>query len=152
MSLEKHYTATVYILSDSRPAKALLLHHRKLDHWLPPGGHQESHENAWETAIREVREETGLDISNHIESPIIVDEHRSYLPVPSMMTQHRIFAYGDEPEHFHLDMEYVVRIPEQQITFNEAESRQIDWFTLEEIQGLKTFPDILTFLTEELSK
>jgi len=55
----------VYIFNDK---KQLLLGLRKSNHakdtWCPPGGHMEYGETNEQTAIREVKEETGLDISS----------------------------------------------------------------------------------------
>ena len=39
-----------------------LVWHPRLERWLPTGGHVESTENTEEAAIREAREETGLDV------------------------------------------------------------------------------------------
>lgn len=54
----------VYIFNDKNQ---LLLGLRKSNHakgtWCPPGGHMEYGETNEQTAIREVKEETGLDIS-----------------------------------------------------------------------------------------
>lgn len=41
----------------------LLLWHRKLQMWLPPGGHIDPHELPDEAAVREVLEETGLAVT-----------------------------------------------------------------------------------------
>jgi len=37
--------------------------HPKLKKWLPPGGHVEENESPPEAATREVKEETGLEIT-----------------------------------------------------------------------------------------
>jgi 8-oxo-dGTP pyrophosphatase MutT (NUDIX family) len=59
MSRRYCLVATAYVV---RGDKTLLLKHRKLGMWLPPGGHVEPGETPDEAVRREVREETGLEI------------------------------------------------------------------------------------------
>lgn len=42
------------------PHEVLLVRHPRYGLWLPPGGCVESDETPWEAVVREVREETGL--------------------------------------------------------------------------------------------
>src|SRR5690349_4897796 len=55
----RDFTATTFIVHEGR---TLLLLHRKLGKWFPPGGHIDPHELPDQAAIREVREETELEI------------------------------------------------------------------------------------------
>ena len=56
-----HVTASAWLLSpDGR--RFLLTHHRKLDQWLQPGGHADGDTDLPRVALREAREETGLDV------------------------------------------------------------------------------------------
>jgi 8-oxo-dGTP diphosphatase len=48
-----------YIFHDR---KVLLIHHRKLELWLPPGGHINRDETPDDALAREIKEETNLDI------------------------------------------------------------------------------------------
>ncbi|MEK6896397.1 MAG: NUDIX domain-containing protein [Nanoarchaeota archaeon] len=50
-------TAAGYIFHQN---KLLLIHHAKLNIWLPPGGHIESNEIPDDAALREIEEETGI--------------------------------------------------------------------------------------------
>ena len=55
----KHFTSSALIVHNE---KVLLVYHKKLDVWLYPGGHVEENENPDETLVREVKEETGLEV------------------------------------------------------------------------------------------
>jgi 8-oxo-dGTP pyrophosphatase MutT (NUDIX family) len=55
----RDFTVAVFVVHDNR----VLLHlHRKLNLWLPPGGHIEPNELPDEAALREVMEEAGIEI------------------------------------------------------------------------------------------
>lgn len=41
--------------------KVLLIHHKKLDLWLPVGGHMNKNETPDDALLREIKEETSLD-------------------------------------------------------------------------------------------
>ena len=58
-ALTRDFTVAVFVVHDHR----VLLHfHQKLDRWLPPGGHIEANELPDEAAVREVMEETSLEV------------------------------------------------------------------------------------------
>ena len=58
---ERQYCASAYTI-DFKNKKVLLMFNKKLNKWLQPGGHIEYTETPAETAIRETKEETGIDI------------------------------------------------------------------------------------------
>jgi len=61
--VRKRFTASVYIRHPlTNGASVLLAFHKRFDLWVPVGGELEEDETPSEGAIREVREETGLEI------------------------------------------------------------------------------------------
>ena len=52
----------IYKISDKKQPEILLLHRKETDSWHLPKGTQEEGEDLVKTAIREAREETGLDV------------------------------------------------------------------------------------------
>src|SRR5688500_17181248 len=54
-----HITASPWITTPARD-RFLLVHHRKLNRWLQPGGHADGQTDAADVAMREATEETGL--------------------------------------------------------------------------------------------
>jgi ADP-ribose pyrophosphatase YjhB (NUDIX family) len=53
------FTVSLFIVEGE---KVLLVHHKKLDRWLPIGGHIELDEDPEQAAYREAKEECGLEI------------------------------------------------------------------------------------------
>lgn len=138
---EKQFTASVWILSSDSPKKVLLIHHKKLGRWLQPGGHIERFENPLEAAVREVKEETGIDIGFLKDQVHFIDDNASFLPIPKFLMEQTIPAFEDQPKHYHLDINYLVEIPEQSLKLSEHESHDIGWFTKEEISKLPFYKD-----------
>ena len=59
-NLKGHLTGSAWVVSEDRK-QVLLIHHKKLNMWIQPGGHaDDSDENLVETARREAIEECGL--------------------------------------------------------------------------------------------
>lgn len=137
---QKEFVASVMFLADTTPQKVLFVHHKKYDLWLQPGGHIEPDENPIQAAIREAEEETGIDISPFLQPGERIDEYAFPFPAPAFMVEEKIPPYGDTPEHFHLDMVYVIHLPdvvEARLEIDKA--NDIGWFTREEARNLKTF-------------
>ena len=82
MTKKRQYTASAYII-DFKNHCVLLMYNRKLRKWLQPGGHilDSELELPWHTAIREAKEETGIDINivgpvlNGRRQPIAVEHY-----------------------------------------------------------------------------
>src|SRR5581483_6533828 len=93
-TLPGHFTAAGFVLSAAAPARVLLILHRKLGLWLPPGGHLDPADGGdpLRTALREVREETGVVAAVHGDAPALFD-----------VDAHTIPARPEMPEHRHLD-------------------------------------------------
>ncbi|MDQ2870061.1 MAG: NUDIX hydrolase [Acidobacteriota bacterium] len=100
----------------------LLIHHRKMERWLQPGGHSDPEDaTVFDTALREVREETGADalVAGNAGRVLDVDVH----PIP---------ARGSEPAHFHFDLRYLVVFQGDAGPGEPQEISGIAWFSLEE--------------------
>ena len=116
---EGHLTGSALVVSMAGD-QVLLLHHRKLQRWLQPGGHAEAGEADGEAvALREAREETGIgDVVLHPTAPRPLD-----------VDVHAIPARGDEPAHKHLDLRYLVLAPaEAPLARAVEEAHALRWF------------------------
>lgn len=139
---EKQFTVSVWLVTRSTPKKVLLVHHKKYNKWIQPGGHVEQFENPGEAAIRETKEETGVDLglilTNGKQTKDLVTK---FLRLPDFLLEQRIDAYADQPEHFHIDLQYIVEVEEQELKFSISESHGVGWFTKEEAFKLPTHED-----------
>jgi 8-oxo-dGTP diphosphatase len=152
--MEKHYTIMTLLITDETPCRALMIENRKYGCWMPPGGHQESNENPLETSIREVVEETGVDITEYLPKPVVVDEVATVLPPPSRIVEVKIDPRGDQPAHYHLDMLYVVHVPKSLTThkYDEDEIASVAWLTLEEMTDITIPLNVRQALEQEMRK
>ena len=108
-----HYTGSAWLVS-ADGERVLLLHHRKLDRWLQPGGHADGDTDLARVALKEAEEETGLT-GLELE-PGIFDLDRHLIP-----------ARKQDPEHFHYDVRFVVRaLGSEQFTVSD-ESHALEW-------------------------
>ncbi|SMX50367.1 NUDIX hydrolase [Maliponia aquimaris] len=115
-----HVTASGAVLSPDGGA-LVLLHHRKLDRWLQPGGHCDGIADARFVALREVCEETGL-ARVRLLSEAVYD-----------IDIHEIPARGDEPAHLHYDVRFLMQAEAGNLTVSD-ESHAVAWVRLTELE------------------
>jgi 8-oxo-dGTP pyrophosphatase MutT (NUDIX family) len=99
------------------PRGVVLLEHKRLGIWLQPGGHIDPDETPWDAALRESREETGLEVA--FAGPI--DD----AGVPALI---HVDVHAGGRGHTHLDLRYLIDGGVADPDPPEGESQQIDWF------------------------
>lgn len=98
-NMRGHITTSAIVL-DASATQVLLIHHKTLDRWLQPGGHYEAPGSLWDSALREVAEETGLQgLRAHPalqNLPLDIDSHA----IPANLRK-------QEGAHWHHDYAYL---------------------------------------------
>lgn len=89
--------------------RVLLCHRRDMDMWNLPGGRVESGETPWEAVVREVREETGFEV-----------------------TVQRLHGVYVKPERDDIVFSFACAIAGGMVTLND-EADRIEWFARDDL-------------------
>jgi 8-oxo-dGTP pyrophosphatase MutT (NUDIX family) len=123
------FTVAVFVV---HRARVLVIHHRKLGRWLPLGGHIELDEDPEHAALREAREESGLDVELIGRRPPTTGPGTRALIAPQYLDIHRI-----SDTHEHIGMIYFARPRGGEVTLASEEHHAIRWCTEAELDELR---------------
>ncbi|MFD6229596.1 NUDIX hydrolase [Streptomyces sp. NPDC060232] len=116
-----HLTASALVIDPVRE-RVLLTLHKKLGMWLQMGGHCEDGDATLaEVALREGREESGIEQGLTLlpGGPVRLDRH----PIPA-------------PCNWHLDVQYAALAPAGAVAEISDESLDLRWFPYEEVASV----------------
>lgn len=100
----------------------LLIEHRKFGRWIQPGGHIMEGEELFQSAAREVWEETGIHVEIDDKNPFAVEEYNTVV--------------GKQIDH-----QFVGRALDTNLKNND-ESANCGWFDINELNKLDAVPDL----------
>jgi len=123
------FTVAIFVV---QRGKVLLIHHRNLDKWLPLGGHIELDEDPEQAALREAKEESGLEVELVGERPPTTGDGTRALIAPRFLDIHRI-----TDTHEHIGMIYWARPRGGKVALAAAEHYGIRWCSAEELDQLR---------------
>jgi 8-oxo-dGTP pyrophosphatase MutT (NUDIX family) len=112
--------------------KILLIHHRNLNKWLPLGGHIELDEDPEAAALREAKEESGLEVELLGERPPTTEPGTRALIAPRFLDIHRI-----NDTHNHIGMMYLARPKNGTLTLSVSEHHDIRWCSAADLDNLQ---------------
>jgi 8-oxo-dGTP pyrophosphatase MutT (NUDIX family) len=122
------FTVSIFVV---QRGKILLIHHRNLNKWLPLGGHIELDEDPETAALREAREESGLEVELLGERPPTTEPGTRALIAPRFIDIHRISA-----THEHIGLIYWARPKSGTLTLSPSEHYEIRWCSAEDLSTL----------------
>lgn len=115
-----HITASAWVVNEDF-TKTLLIHHKKLDKWLHPGGHCDGDTDTLAVAKREVWEETGIENLKVEDTIFDLDIH--------LIPQHKLV-----PAHLHYDVRYLIICDENETLIrNQDEINELKWVPISEV-------------------
>jgi len=122
-----HITSSALVV-DAAQGRVLLTLHPKVGRWLQLGGHLESDDSTLlEAALREVREESGIDRGSIRRRPLRLDMH----DVPCGRD-----ARGNPLASVHWDVQFLVVVPSAVDVVISDESDDLAWFSTEELPDI----------------
>ena len=140
------HTVEVFIV---HKGKVLLKRHRKYGSiWLSVGGHIEQGEDPTEAALREVKEEVGLDVvldTRQQEFRGVEDNYKDIIP-PVAIGRHRV---SDTLEH--IVMVYFATSDSDAVVPEEPTDEWC-WATKDELEKMELLPNIRTYALAALTK
>ena len=143
-NLLAHMTASAWGVNPQR-SKVLMVYHRLYDSWSWAGGHADGEEDLLAVALREVREETGVQrlrpVTEEIYSleVLTVDGHE----------KHGRYV----PSHLHLNVTYLLEAEEDQpLRVCEAENSGVAWFSLADALSASTEPWFVERIYKKLNE
>ena len=119
----------IFVVHEGR---VLLVHHRKLNKWLPLGGHIELDEDPEIAALREAKEESGFDVELLGGRPPTTEPGTRALIAPRFLDIHRI-----TDTHEHIGMIYWARPKNGSLTLATEEHHDIRWCAAGDLDNLQ---------------
>ena len=141
--MKKHFTATAYIAAKFNLEYKVLLHkHKKHGIWIGIGGHIEENEGPIEALIREVKEETNLDIKIINSHKLLKLKGVRQIPEPVAVLEETIVNHSSKPSHIHIDFIYFAKCNNpKRIKMNE----EFAWFSKADLKNKRIRKEVFYF-------
>ena len=125
-SYNGHFTGSAWIVSPDR-SSILMTHHKKLGKWLQLGGHADGENDLLKVALREAKEESGIQ-QFKVLSEKIFD-----------LDIHEIPQHNSEPGHLHYDVRFLLEAdPAGEAVIISDESHDVIWIHTADIAVLNS--------------
>lgn len=136
--LTRDFTATAFVVWRG----GVLLHrHQKLARWFPPGGHVEPNELPDEAAVREVLEESGVNVA-------LVGERALPILEPRQLVRPRgVQLETISPNHEHIDLIYFAKPLTGYHGFLLETDESLGWYDQEALEKLELTGEIRHWAT-----
>lgn len=125
-----HVTGSAWLLSANKE-KVLLTHHRALNQWFQLGGHADGDGDILGVALKEAREESGIE---------------EIMPLSSFIFDldiHEVPKIANTAAHYHYDIRFILKTKDNDDFKISSESLSLQWFLPAELSDLTRDPSML---------
>ena len=139
-----HMTSSGFVMNKDL-TKVLMIHHNIYNTWAWTGGHADGDEDLLYVAMKEAKEETGVEkIEPLMEEIASID----ILPVWGHMKKGKYVA-----THMHLSVAYILIADEDQaLHINEDENSGVKWIAIEDIEKYSNETEIISIYHKLIQK
>jgi 8-oxo-dGTP pyrophosphatase MutT (NUDIX family) len=142
-NLIAHFTSSAIVLNKDF-TKILFAYHKIFDSWGWVGGHNDGDPDFKKVALKEAREETG------IEEVFAFDE---ILGLDTIYVPKHIKRGHYVPDHLHMNVTYLLIADENQAIMHKPdENLDVRWFTLDECMSYVSEPHMLPIYEKLMRK
>ena len=125
-----HFTASAWVLNKKRD-KVLMIYHNIYNSWAWTGGHADGDTDLLYTAIREVKEETGIKEVFPIRKDIFSLE---VICVDGHIKRGKYVS-----SHVHLNLTYLLEASDEELlTIKEDENSGVKWINLNDVKNVSS--------------
>lgn len=139
-----HFTSSAFAVNSSRD-KVLVIHHNIYDSWSWTGGHADGEKDLLAVAIKELKEETGVNNIHLVTSGIF---SLDILPVLGHMKRGEYVS-----PHLHLSVAFLMEADENDaLIVKEDENSGVRWISLEKLIEYSNEPHMHKVYAKFISK
>ena len=122
-----HFTASAWVVNKER-TKVLMIYHNIYKSWAWTGGHADGESDLLSVAVREVKEETG------VENVKVLDDDIFSLEIVCVNGHVKRGKYVSS--HVHLNLTYLLEVDENEtLRIKEDENSGVKWVPIDEVEA-----------------
>lgn len=139
-----HVTSSAFVVNKNRD-KVLMVHHNIFNSWSWTGGHADGDEDLLFVAIKEVKEETGVQNIFPISEEIV---SLDIIPVLGHIRKEKYVS-----PHLHISIAYLVEADENEpLIVKPDENSGVQWIAIEKIDLYSNEPHMKKIYNKVISK
>jgi hypothetical protein len=128
-----HFTASGWVTNPNR-TKVLLMHHKKLNNWLQPGGHADGNPNLQAVAHEELWQEV-MGAKGIEREGLFQPQGQGIFDIDVHLFPAKANA-PEVPSHLHYDVRYLYVLDDTLPIPGNAESAGVRWFSFAELEHM----------------